>query len=159
MRPRSPPPRPATPRPRSPRSRSARPSAAPPADGGRSRQDVVERRLETRAGLLELAFDVQASRAVLRPELQEVLPALATGLVLELGDRLDAVDLARRRHERLRAVVLDAAAQVLDPEQVARELAQLVVLAIHDQLDDVLQDPVHRVREQLEPGCDGPEPR
>ena len=58
--------------------------------------------------------------------------------------------LARGEHERLRAVVLDAAAKVLDLEPVAREFVQLLVVAVDDQLDDVLERAVHAVRQRLE---------
>src|SRR3954470_5798021 len=74
-----------------------------------SGRDVVERRLEAPARLLELALDVQPRQAGLRPEVEEEGPALVAGLV-GLGDRLDPVRLARRHDQRLRALVLDAAA-------------------------------------------------
>src|SRR3954465_12779380 len=84
-------------------------------EGAGSGQDVVERRREALARLLELALDVQACRAGLGPQVEEVGPA-REGRVVGFGDRLDPVALARREHERLRAVVLDATAQVLDFE-------------------------------------------
>src|SRR5215218_8314884 len=74
--------------------------------GSQSRQDVGERRLVAPAALVEAAFEVQRGRPVLGPEVQEERPALVLGL-LGLRDRLHAVDLARGKHERLRAVVLD----------------------------------------------------
>src|SRR5580700_989265 len=91
--------------------------AAP--DNGGSGQDVVQRRREPLARLLELALDVQASWAGLGPQVEEVGPARQVRIV-GLGDRLDLVDLAGRQHQRLGAVVLDAPAQVLDPEPIAR---------------------------------------
>src|SRR3954453_22384187 len=123
--------------------------AARPARGAGSRQDVVERRREALAGLLELALDVQSRRSGLGPQVEEVGPARHGGVV-GLGDRLDAVHLARRQHERLRAVVLDATAQVVDFEPIAGQGAELVVAAVHDQFDDVLECPVHRIGHQLE---------
>ena len=66
--------------------RRARPSrtrrianAAP--DGGGSGQDVVQRRGEPLAGLLELALDVQACRAGLGPQVEEVGPARQVRIV------------------------------------------------------------------------------
>src|SRR5215217_3674686 len=100
---------------------------SPPAGGlsalrARSGQDVGQRDREALARLLELALDVQARRAGLRPEVEEVGPARRPRVVGP-GDRLDHVDPARWKHERLGAVVLDATAQVLDLEPVARQLA------------------------------------
>ena len=53
--------------------------AAP--DGGGSGQDVVQRRREPLAGLLELALDVQACRAGLGPQVEEVGPARQVRIV------------------------------------------------------------------------------
>ena len=92
--------------------------------GGGSGQDVVQRRREPLARLLELALDVQACRAGLGPQVEEVGPAWQVRIV-GLGDRLDLVDLARRQHQRLGAVVLDATAQVLDCEPLARRGAEV----------------------------------
>jgi hypothetical protein len=43
--------------------------------------------------------------------------------------------LARRQHERLRAVVLDAPAQILSSQPPGGELLQLLVVAVDDKLD------------------------
>ena len=116
----------------------------------RSGQDVGERRREALARLLELALEVQARGAGLGPQLEEVRPARHIRIVRS-GDRLDPVDVARREHERLGALVLDATAHVLDLEPITRQGAELLVLAVHDELDDVLERPVHGVGQQLEP--------
>jgi hypothetical protein len=97
-----------------------------------SGQDVVERRRVVVARLLELAFDVQARRAGLRPQVEKVGPARDVRFV-SLGDRLDSVDLAWRQHQRLGAVVLDALAQVLEFEPIAGHDAELLVVAVHDE--------------------------
>ena len=80
---------------------------------------------------------------------EEVGPARQVRIV-GLGDRLDLVGLARRQHQRLGAVVLDATAQVLDSESIARRDAELLVVAVHDEADDVLQDSEHRLGHELE---------
>ena len=56
------------------RSRT-RPSAKAAPEGGGSGQDVLQRRREPLARLLELALDVQARRAGLGPQVEEVDPA------------------------------------------------------------------------------------
>src|SRR4051812_4597753 len=114
-----------------------------------SGQDVVQRRREALARLLELPLDVQARRAGLGPQLEEVGPARQVRVV-GLGDRLDPVDLAWRQHEGLGALVLDATPHVLDLEPVAGHDAELLVVAVHDELDDVLERPVHPVGHQLQ---------
>src|SRR5258708_10474953 len=90
--------------------RRARPSRTPRAkgarEGGASGQDVVQRGREPFARLLELTLDVQARRASIGPQVEEVGPARQARIV-GLGDRLDPVALARRQHQLLGAVVLD----------------------------------------------------
>src|SRR4029079_9130805 len=124
--------------------------AAPTHAAESSGKDVGERRGEPPARVLvDPALDVQARRTVVGPQLEEVRPGRLVRLV-GLGERLDAVDLARRQDERFGAVVLDAPAEILDLEGVVRELAQFVVLAVNHELDDVLQHLGHVVGQRLQ---------
>ena len=61
---------------------------------------------------------MKARRAGLGPEVEKERPAGDIRIVVP-GDRLDPLDVTRREHQRLGAVVLDATAQILDFEPIA----------------------------------------